>query len=147
MMDSMSKYLSGFPWEAFLTVQTGKIDDEQRAYEAIQAEVIRPLSKYLNTTIGGIGVHNRLKNPHAHILLFSKHGNLSKLFNLNPYRLLCSPSNEIVTRVKSIDIKPYQNEGAINYLLANLPERSGKGGFVWFGRRLLERVGKGEFAA
>jgi hypothetical protein len=133
--------LSHYPWEAVLTIRTGQdAHDEQAAYELIQTEVIRPLMRQLNTKIAGIGAHNRLHSPHAHILLFSEHGVLQGLGNQSLYNRLYDPDNKIITHLKAVDIKPYRDGGAISYMLDNLPIRSGKGGLLYFNAKLLNQT-------
>lgn len=132
--------LYGSVWEVMLTVRTFGLKNEQEAYDAIQSEIIRPLSKILHTQIAGLGIHNRLNDPHAHVLLFSRHGVLSKLSDLNLCELLKRKGNRVATHERAVHIAPYENEGGIEYVVSNFPARSGKGGLLYFNQHLLETV-------
>lgn len=140
--------LSFYPWEVMMTIRTGQhADNEQVAYELIEAEVMRPLMRHLRTKIAGIGVHNRLRNPHAHILLFSEQSSIGRMDNHRLFDELYRPQNKMITTPHSLHIEPVRDDGALSYLYSNLPQRSGKGGWVFFNRRLLEKTGKGMHCA
>ncbi|BCR04296.1 hypothetical protein DESUT3_13650 [Desulfuromonas versatilis] len=136
------KSLSGIPWEIFLTVHLPRdTANEQQAYKILQAQLIRPLSKYLRTQLAAIGVHNRLRGNHAHLVIISSTGKKFQGVTTGLlYRILEAAGSPLVKDPKSIHMETVRDEGSVAYIRRNLPDRSGKGGLLWFNRYRLKNL-------
>ncbi len=132
--------LSRYPWEAMITIRTDGLENEDEAYRAIQSQLIRPLSQKFGDVIAAIGVHTRLRGNHAHLLVFSKKRPIFKgLTSEGLYEILRSAGSTLASCRKSVDVQQRYDEGAEGYVVSNLPERSGKGGWLFFNLKLLKR--------